>query len=345
VYLPFFETRALWPNVGVFLVCSAALWVGGVRLAKLAKTIADRTNWGQALVGTLILGAVVSLPELAMAVAAAAAGNAGLAAGTLLGGIVFATLVLAVTDAFVGRHALSAEVATSVAPLQGTLLVLSLVLVACGMASADVPVLGAGAWTSSFVLLYVAILWLVKRAQKPPSRVPHDVDRERPSAEGHCASWSMRRVALLIALLSLAILIAGVLAAQTAETIARETGLGQSFMGLLLGGVVTTLPEMSSAYSAARLRQHQLVFSDIFGSNLFSVMLLFACDLASPRGPVLNELGSFALFGTLLGAALTLLYVAGLLCQPRPVFRRMGIDSLLVVVVGVAGLWLLYELR
>jgi cation:H+ antiporter len=144
-----------------------------------------------------------------------------------------------------------------------------------------------------------------------------------------------------------AILIAGVVAARTANVLAIKTGLGPSIVGFVLGGVATSLPEMSSSLSAARQEQYEMTFSDAFGTNLFSVMLLFVCDAAFPGGPILNAVGGgrFSLFAAILGAAVTAVYVAGLIARPRKVLLRMGVDSALVLGLCAGGLVLLYWLR
>lgn len=62
------------------------VWFAGSRLAGYPKVLSER-GVGQALIGSVLLGGVASLPEFATAVSAAATGNAKLAVNTLLGGI------------------------------------------------------------------------------------------------------------------------------------------------------------------------------------------------------------------------------------------------------------------
>jgi hypothetical protein len=55
-----------------------------------------------------------------------------------------------------------------------------------------------------------------------------------------------------------------------------------------------------------RLAQYEIASADAFGTNLFSVMLLFVADLAYAGGPILNEVDRFSLLATLLGILLKL---------------------------------------
>lgn len=144
---------------------------------------------------------------------------------------------------------------------------------------------------------------------------------------------------------SVVILVAGFFLARSGDAIAKQTGLGPSFIGFVLGGIATSLPELSSTISAVRLRQYEMAFADAFGTNLFSAMLIFFADLAYPGQPVLNETGRFSLFATLLGIALTAIYLAGIVVRPKHSILRMGLDSMLVLVIAVTGFLVLFQLR
>jgi cation:H+ antiporter len=103
----------------LFTVAAVVVWIAGVKLAAYAKVIAERTGVGQAFVGILLLGAVVSLPEMATSVAAARLGDAQLAVNTLFGGIAATMAILAVTDALTGPEALSTDISHPTVLLHG----------------------------------------------------------------------------------------------------------------------------------------------------------------------------------------------------------------------------------
>jgi cation:H+ antiporter len=88
-----------------------------------------------------------------------------------------------------------------------------------------------------------------------------------------------------------------------------------------------------------------MAFSDIFGTNLFDIALIFVVDLFYPGGSVLRELDQFSIFAALLGAAVTLVYMIGLIERRNGALPRMGIDSLVVVLLYVSGLVVMYRLR
>jgi cation:H+ antiporter len=339
--------RSAWINGGIFLVCSLVVWFASAPLCKWAKTIADGTELGDAVIGNVLLGAIASLPEMAMAVGASWIGNAQLAVNTLLGGIMFATLILAFADRVDRQRPLSSEPRRGVIVLEGVLSIILLVVTACGISVGDVAVFGVGLWTTGILVLYVLSIFWIKRAQTNGEWVLRTAPpRQRASAGARDASGpGLRRAALRTAAAALAILVAGFIAAGASDVLANQTGLGSSFVGLVLGGFSTTLPEISSTRAAVRQKQHEMAFSDSFGTNMFSVALLFVSDIAYRGKAILAEVGTFALVATLLGALVTAVYVAGMISRPKTMLLRMGVDSVLVLLMGAGGIFLLYALR
>ncbi|MGD9890829.1 MAG: sodium:calcium antiporter [Geminicoccaceae bacterium] len=345
-------------SILVFVVASVIVWTGGVRLARGADALADKARLGHAYVGIFLLGAMVSLPEMTFSSVAAARGNADIAVNGLLGGIGMAMVVIAITDCVVGKEALSADIQRPVVMFQGAMVILMLTFAAAGIVVGDMllPVVGlAGLWTVALAALYVITMLAVKRIEP---RSPWKADRvqiresrrEKAKADDAKAASEKEKqrglgaIVISTGLAALAVVAASTMLAFCAEVIAQETGLGDGFVGFMFGGIATTLPELSTTVAAARLRQFEMAFSDSFGTNLCSTGLIFVADALYRKGPILNEVDAFSLFGTLLGIALTAIYVAGLVVRSKRSILRMGIDSIILVIVAVSGFAALYSL-
>ena len=78
---------------------------------------------------------------------------------------------------------------------------------------------------------------------------------------------SLATICLLTAAAACAILAAGF--ALTCEALTEQTGLGATFVGMLLGAVATSLPEVPTTIAAVRLARYEMTFADAFGTNLF----------------------------------------------------------------------------
>ena len=70
-----------------FAAAVVATWMAGVYLSRSTDALDDWLRLGQAVGGMVFLAIAGSLPELAITISAARAGNLGLASGNLIGGI------------------------------------------------------------------------------------------------------------------------------------------------------------------------------------------------------------------------------------------------------------------
>jgi cation:H+ antiporter len=346
-----FKAFPLWAVIAVFAISAGAVWIAGTRLTHYADAIAERTGLGHALAGLVLLGVITSLPEAAVTVVASAEGNLPLAINNSLGGTAFGFAILAVADATSGRDALTSVVPDPVVMLQGNLSILLLALIAAGIAVGDTAWFGVGGWCWSILVLYLLSVWMTHRSQgrfpwRPDESAPPQDDHSPPEGESEkTADTPFAGIVARMVLAGIAILVAGSLLSETGDAIATKTGLGSSFVGVLLVAAATSLPEISSVLAAVRLRRYEMAVSDIFGNNLFSPALIVLADAIHRGGPALNEVGRFALVATLLGIVVTTLYMAGLVERRDRTLLRMGYDSLAVLATYLGGVFLLYRLR
>lgn len=355
--MPDFAQMGLAMNLALFVVAAAVVWAAGARLSRYAEAISDRTGLGDAVLGVLLLGGVTSLPELAVSLTSASRGNAELAVNNLLGGVAAQVAILAVADFLIGRRALTSVVPDPTVLLQGALNVLLLSAVAMGIVVGDTSVLGVGLWVWGVLAIALySIRKVALSAGRRPWRAVATRGSPAPEPERHGGGDGggeagrkkhdgLGALAAKTAGVGFAILAAGYVVSRTAEAIADETGLGASFVGVFLVAVSTSLPEVSTVLSAVRLGLYTMAISDILGTNLFDIGLLFAVDLAAGGEPVLDRVGPFSAVGAVLGITVTALLLAGLAERSDRTILRMGTDSAAVLVAYVGGLVLLYTLR
>ena len=142
--------------------------------------------------------------------------------------------------------------------------------------------------------------------------------------------------------MSAIILVAGFTLSQTADAIARQTGLGSNFLGLVLVGFATALPNLSSIVGAVRIERFEMAISDVFGADLFNLGLIALADGLYQGGPILNHAGKFEIVAALLGLVLTAIFLMGLLEREGRTIFGMGYDSFAVLWIYFGGLALLY---
>ncbi|MEM8809561.1 MAG: sodium:calcium antiporter, partial [Cyanobacteria bacterium P01_G01_bin.38] len=70
---------ALPISISLFCVAAGVIAIVGTQLTRVADRIADKTGWGEAIVGAVILGGSTSLPGIITSVSTAYQGYAELA--------------------------------------------------------------------------------------------------------------------------------------------------------------------------------------------------------------------------------------------------------------------------
>lgn len=349
--MPDFSSTSLGLNALVFAASAAAVWIAGTKVAHYADDLAVATGIGHATVGLVLLAGITSLPEVAVALSSAAAGAPTLSVNNLLGGVAMQIAILAVADAIIGKQALTVIAGTPLLLLQGTATVMLLLVFVAGVAVGDRPVLGAGVWSWGLLVLYLLAIWTIANAQGSRVWLVHGPQEQteqagsRESSPPPAVGGRLKPLLLKLAAGAAAILVAGFVLSRAGDAIAAQTGLGRNFVGAVFLALSTSLPEISAVLAAVKLRRYEMAISDIFGTGLFNVALVFMVDAVYGGRPVLNEVGPFSLFAAVTAAVLVCIYLVGLIERHDRTIARMGVDSLAVLLVYGGSLAILFHLR
>ena len=339
----------------IFVASAAAIWIAGITLSDQTDVLATRLHLGSALGGLILLAVATNLPEIAIVVTAAASGNVGVAVGNILGGIAIQTVVLVVLDLFGvrGERPLTYRAASLVLVLEAALVVAVLGVVIAGTQLPDTLIL----WRLSPAPVLIAVLWgvglvLLQRAGRSlpwheAGQPPDGQDKPRGHRRRHVErqqtdkGTSTVKSAVLFTVAALVTLVAGVFLERSGDGVADHIGLSGVLFGATILAAATSLPEVSTGLTSVRNGDYQLAVSDIFGGNAFLPVLFLVGTLVSGKA-VLPHAEKTDVYLTALAVLLTLVYAAGLLFRPRRRIGRMGVDSLVVLVLyalGVAGLF------
>ncbi|MCB5175550.1 sodium:calcium antiporter [Microvirga lenta] len=351
-----FSEWSLWINVAIFLVSGGCVWAAGSRLAGYIDGISDQAKIGKGFAGMLLLGGITSLPEIATTTTASFTGNAPLAINNLLGTSSINLVLLAIADAIFGRSALTSVAANPGSLLQGVLGMILMGVVTVAIIAGEVALGPVGAWSSLLIILCIGALWLSSRYDRRhvweavDGKVEDGASRTRSSESNKQAGGkeedkpSLRSLVIRTVIAAAIILVSGFLLSQSADAISQKTGIGASLVGLVLVGLATSLPELSSIVAAVRIRRYEMAVGDIFGTNLFNISLLFLTDLTYSGDPALEIADTFEAVAAVLALILTGIFVLGLLERRDRTIFRLGYDAAAVLAIFGAGLGLLYTL-
>lgn len=337
-------SNPLWANAAIFIAAGIVVWFAGVRLTRNLDTLAARLRIDRVFVGMLLLGGITSLPEVANVATASVMGNPALAANNLLGSAAINVVLLAVADAWIGRHAVTGIVARPSTMMMATLCMLVLIAVALAITIGDVAVLGVGVGGLAICALSIGCFRL---ATGYDARSPWSVDMdetERGADDAEDAPIGTAALWLRVAIDGSLIFAAGYALSQTGDAIAAQTGMTSALVGFALIGLATSTPELATILTALRLRRPEMAFGQVLGTNFVNLSLVLLGDVLFAGGPLINELGTFEVVSALLGAALIGIFLVGLLEHRDRTVLKMGYDSAAVILLFALGLGLLATL-
>lgn len=136
---------------------------------------------------------------------------------------------------------------------------------------------------------------------------------------------------------------AAVKMAQYGDVIAVRTRLGGMFIGVILLAGATSLPELLTTISSFSQGVPGLAAGNMLGSNMFNMLLLAVLDLVNQQARILRRVAmTHALTAALAGAMIAMVVFFILADLP---FRIgwVGVDSLLLIFVYVAGIRLIQQ--
>ena len=319
-----------------FLASMLGIWVGGRALTRSADAIAAHTGLGRVFVGSFLLAATTSLPEVATEAAAASLGLADIALGDLFGSNIFNMTIIALAGLVWGRGSLLAAASKAHIVTGAFGMLLSTIAAMAVLLRPNVGVLGIGVDVWLIVAVYVTGIRLLKSHAVEESADPAGTAAQPSVPLNIAAAWAryLAAGALVIG--------AAILLAKAAETIAEATGLGQTFVGSTMVAFTTSAPEIVTTIAAVRLGAVDLAVGNVLGSNIFNMTILLVSDIFYRGGYILSAGSQTHALTALVGLILSGFVVLGLVA---PITRRLGRvsgEAVLLVGVYLVGTTILY---
>ena len=143
------------------------------------------------------------------------------------------------------------------------------------------------------------------------------------------------------------ILVAATYMAGSADAIAIHTGLGRTFIGVVMLATATSLPELGTGVSAiVWLDEPDLAAGDAFGSNIFNLLIIGLLDFFWRDGPLLNRVSiTAALIGALgilaIGLAGAAIFIHGEL--DLDIAGYISPLTIAILATFLVSMWILYQ--
>jgi len=336
------EPWPLWVLLTAFGLAALAILAGGVRMTGLADRLADRTGLGEAITGAVLLGAATSLSGTIVSITAAADGHASLAYANSIGGIAAQTMFLAIADLTYRKANLEHAAAELASIFQTVVLIVLLCLPLLAVSLPEVSVGAVHPVSLAIPAIYIAGLVATRALREAPMWQPVSTpETRRDVAESEDADSRRRstkslllRFALLMAIMG----IAGWAIAKTAAELGTRLGLSETLVGALATAVVTSLPELVTTLAAVRRGALQLAVGGIIGGNMFDTLFLTAADVSYRPGSLYHAVALADHFWTVTAILMTAVLLGGLVLRQRSGPVRIGVESLVLLLVYAGAL-------
>ncbi len=325
----------------IFVLAAIAIWIIGIKLIKAIDAITTHYELGGAFGGMVFLAIVTNLPEIAITAVAAYTKNYDMAISNLLGGIAIQTVVLVLIDVFgVGRSApLTLKGHSKVLIIEGVAVILILSLVIVGTQfPPSVMYFRSTPFEWVIVLIWLGTIYLVTKLIRKKKIIETSASISQPRMLKSKFKGSINAAILLLIIGAIITLIAGWALTITGEQLAIRWNMTGVVFGATILALCTALPEISTGIASAKIREYNMAVSDIFGGNAFLPVLFLMASLIS-NDPILPSLNQADIYLTMLGIILTSIYMAGMLIHSKKQILRMGVDSFIVLIVYLIGIW------
>jgi cation:H+ antiporter len=325
-----------------FLAAALVIVLAGVRLARYGDVLGEKTGLGRSWIGVVLLAATTSLPELFTGFGSTAlASLPNIAVGDVLGSCMFNLLILSFMDAIQPEplstrahqaHALSIGFGLLLVGIAGLGLLAGIRLPALGWVGSYSPVL--------ILLYFVSMRVIFAHEQRRRARETQEIAEEL-----QYAAIPLRTAVLHYTIAAVFVVGAALWLPRLGAELARQTGLGEAFVGSLFIAITTSLPEIAVSLAAVRIGAIDLGIGNVLGSNLFNLLILGLDDVFYRPGPLLSGVDASHSIAVVAVVMMNALFLTGL--TYRVITKRFAVawDTGGIAAVYVTAVVLAYLLR
>ncbi|MEK6539180.1 MAG: sodium:calcium antiporter [Deltaproteobacteria bacterium] len=327
-----------------FIVCSGVIVFCGTLLAKYGDIIAEKTGMGRAWIGLILMASVTSLPELITGISSVTIANTpDIALGDIMGSCVFNLFIIAIMDILHGPGPIfyRAEPGHLLSAGFGIILI-GLTSISI-MVNDNIPALRhIGLYTPAIMLIYAIgirgiFLFEKKKIAAFVGEVAQAAQYQHISTGNAVIKYILNAVFIIGAATWLPFI---------GDSLAKETGLGQSFVGTIFIATTTSLPEVAVSIAALKIGAADMAIANLFGSNMFNIFILAIDDIFYIRGPLLSDISINHAITGLVAILMTGIAVAGLSYRlEKKTFLRIGWDAAAIFLAYLLNIFLIYSLR
>lgn len=302
----------------VLLIKGADFFVDG------SSSVAKLLKIPTIIIGLTVVAFGTSMPEASVSITAALKGQNSLAVSNVLGSNIFNLFIVLGCSALLRPLKASEGVLKKEFPF--SIIITAVLLVLNSQLAFGKILAGEGEFVlgriSGVILLVLFVYYMVSQVRGALKA------RNEGTEEEAYKMMSPVKSAVLIIVGLAGIVWGGDLVVDAATEIAVQFGLSETFIGLTIVAMGTSLPELVTSMVAAKKGENDLAVGNVVGSNIFNILLILGASAAiSPITVDINAIYDMVI--------LIVFSILGFFCTKsrKELSKREGILFLLLYVV------------
>ena len=248
----------------VLLIKGADFFVDG------SSSVAKLLKIPSVVIGLTIVAMGTSAPEAAVSISAGIQGSNEIAISNVVGSNIFNMLVVVGVCALIKPFDLDKTILKRDFPVNivASIFLFSVAFIGMALSRLDGIILLA--------MMALYITWLVVSAIKNREQSDEEIKSMSPILSIICIVGGLA-----------AVIFGGDLVVDNAVVIAKVFGLSETFIGMTIIAIGTSLPELVTSIVASKKGENGLALGNVVGSNIFNILLILG--LSSSISPIVVD--------------------------------------------------------
>lgn len=252
----------------LYLLVAAGVVLFSVKASDYVDLLDKKTSLSGAFIGGIMLSAVTSLPELFTSISSTVLiHQPGLCLGNILGSDLFNMAMLSFFLLIFARTFREGRLSASHRVVTVFVFVCYLVMILNWLGILRIQFLSISLSSVIIVVMYILSIRYMSAEDS------EDSDEEDTSP------LTVSQIAVRFVLVSIGIVVLSIAITYITDAISIRLHLGQGMAGALFLGIATSLPEASSTVALLRMKNVDIAFGNIVGSNIFNFIIMAVVDI------------------------------------------------------------------
>lgn len=252
----------------LYLLVAAGVVLFSVKASDYVDLLDKKTSLSGAFIGGIMLSAVTSLPELFTSISSTVLiHQPGLCLGNILGSDLFNMAMLSFFLLIFARTFREGRLSASHRMVTVFVFVCYLVMILNWLGILRIQFLSISLSSVITVVMYILSIRYMS------------AEDSEDSNEEDTSPLTVPQIAVRFVLVSIGIVVLSIAITYITDAISIRLHLGQGMAGALFLGIATSLPEASSTVALLRMKNVDIAFGNIVGSNIFNFIIMAVVDI------------------------------------------------------------------